>query len=314
METRANHVWVGAVTLALLALAAAVIIWIARLNEGDSRKYDIFFKQSVDGLSKGSAVSFSGVQAGQVESIELWREDPSFVRVRIRVDEGVPIMIGTTATLQGSFTGVSTIQLEGAVRGAEPITEPGPGPGNVPVIPTKLGGLGELLNSAPVLLERLSTLTEKMSQVFNEKNQKSFENILGNTDRLTGTLAKSSPQVEATLVELQGTLKQANLALASFEKTSGSLDNLIGGEGENLARQLRGTLKSAQTAADQLQATLNDARPAARQFSETTLPAADAAIRDLRTTSRALRDLTEKLDEQGAGALVGGNKLPDYKP
>ncbi|HMO69054.1 MAG TPA: MCE family protein, partial [Novosphingobium sp.] len=32
METRANTVWVGAVTLLLLALAAAFIVWIARLN------------------------------------------------------------------------------------------------------------------------------------------------------------------------------------------------------------------------------------------------------------------------------------------
>ena len=27
-----------------------------------------------------------------------------------------------------------------------------------------------------------------------------------------------------------------------------------------------------------------------------------------------LRDMTEKLNDEGAGALVGGQKLPDYKP
>ena len=31
-------------------------------------------------------------------------------------------------------------------------------------------------------------------------------------------------------------------------------------------------------------------------------------------TSAALRAITEKLDDQGAGALLGGSKLPDYKP
>ena len=30
-------------------------------------------------------------------------------------------------------------------------------------------------------------------------------------------------------------------------------------------------------------------------------------------TSKALRDLTEKIDDGGAGALLGGNKLPEYK-
>ena len=70
METRANHVWVGAVTLALLAVIIVAILWIARLNEGNKNEYDIFFKQSVDGLSKGSAVSFQGVAVGQVKQID----------------------------------------------------------------------------------------------------------------------------------------------------------------------------------------------------------------------------------------------------
>lgn len=64
----------------------------------------------------------------------------------------------------------------------------------------------------------------------------------------------------------------------------------------------------------ELQATLRETRPAAARLSETTLPAAEAALRELRATSRALRNVTEKIDEQGAAALVGGPKLPDYKP
>lgn len=312
METRANHVWVGAVTLALLALLAAFVIWIARLGEATSNDYDIFFKQSVDGLSKGSSVTFSGVPVGQVKQIELWRKDPSFVRVRIGVDGGVPILQGVTATVQGSFTGVSNIQLEGAVKGAPPLTERGPE--GVPVIPTKRGGLGELLNSAPVLLERLATLTERLTLVLSDKNQKSIENILANTDRLSGNLANSSPQLEKSLVELQGTLAQAKASLAAFEKVANSTDQLVNGEGASLAQSLKATLKSAQKAADQLQVTLNDTRPAAKQLNETTLPAAEAAIRDLRSTTKALRDITEKIEDQGAGALLGGNKLPDYKP
>lgn len=312
METRANHVWVGAVTLALFAVLAAFIIWIARINEGSQSEYDIFFKQSVDGLAQGSSVNFSGVPIGQIKVIELWRKDPGFVRVRISVDKEVPILMGTTATIQGSFTGTSTIQLNGATKGAPAITEKGPE--GVPVIPTKRGGLGELLNSAPVLLERLATLTERMTLVLSDKNQKSLENILANSDRLSGSLAETSPQVQATLVELQGTLKQASASLASFERVTNSTDQLINGEGASLAQELRLTLKSAQSAAGELQATLADARPAARQLNDNTLPAAAAALRDLQATTRALREVTQKIDEQGAGALLGGQKLPEYKP
>ena len=49
-------------------------------------------------------------------------------------------------------------------------------------------------------------------------------------------------------------------------------------------------------------------------MSESTLPAAEAALRDLRKTTAALREVTESLETGGAGSLLGGQKLPDYKP
>jgi len=74
------------------------------------------------------------------------------------------------------------------------------------------------------------------------------------------------------------------------------------------------TLRSANAAAASLAATLEDTRPAARQFRESTLPNVEATLKDLRATSRALRSVTEKLESEGAGSLVGGKALPDYKP
>ncbi|MBM3596011.1 MAG: MCE family protein, partial [Alphaproteobacteria bacterium] len=193
METRANYVWVGAVTLMLLAIVAAFIIWIARLNEGDRNEYDIFFRQSIDGLAKGSPVGYSGVPVGKVEHIELWPTDPRFVRVRISVDEKVPIVVGTTATIQGSFAGVSDVQLEGGKKGAAEITDPGPE--GAPVIPTKEGGLGAILANAPLLLERLATLAENLNLLLSDENRRSITGILKNADKMTGDLARASPQV-----------------------------------------------------------------------------------------------------------------------
>lgn len=314
METRSNNVWVGTVTLVLLAIVAAFVIWVTQIGKGHQQEFDIFFKQSVDGLSKGVAVNYAGVPAGVVSQIELWPQDPSFVRVRIEVSEKIPILQGTTATIQGSFTGGSTIQLNGGLKGAVPITEPGPGPDNVPVIPTKRGGLGELLSNAPVLLDRLATVTEKISEMLSEKNQLSIQHILANTDRMSGQFADASPQVKATLAELQVTLRQATLSLASFEQTSNSANAVLGSDGKALAKQLHETIASAKSAADSLQSAMADAKPAIRQLSTSTLPEAEAVIRDLRATSKSLRAVTEKIDEQGAGAVIGGPKLPDYKP
>lgn len=319
METRANHVWVGVVTLLLLGALALFFVWLAGVGRGAQDEYDIFFKQSVAGLATGSQVSFAGVPVGQVKEIELWETDPGFVRVRIKVDEDVPILVGVTATIQGSFTGVSTILLDGARRGAPPLTcGEGPGatacPEGVPVIPTKPGGLGELLANAPLLLERLATLTERLSLLLSDENQASITGILNNTEKITGDLAQATPQVERTLAELQVTLREASESLEAFERVMGSTDRLLNQEGQNLAAQMRQTLRAAEAAAQSLSTTMEDARPAARQLSESTLPAAEATLQDLRATSKALRSVTEKVENEGAGSLLKGQTLPDYEP
>jgi phospholipid/cholesterol/gamma-HCH transport system substrate-binding protein len=312
METRANYVWVGAVSLLLLAMLAAFIIWLAQLGSQDRQEYDIFFRQSVGGLANGSEVTFQGVPAGQVRQIELWRQDPGFVRVRVSVNRDIPILQGTTASISASFTGVSTISLGGAVRGAPPISEPGPE--GVPVIPARPGGLGEILASAPLLLERLATLTDRLTRVLSDENQGSIAGILRNTDRISAQLADMGPEYRAALVELQGTLAQSTATLNAFESTLRSTDSLLNNEGESLARELRTTLRTAQQAAAALEGTLQDTRPAARDLAQTTLPLANATLQDLRRTSEALRAVTERLDSEGAASLIRGGQLPDYRP
>jgi len=315
METRANHLWVGAVTLVLLAALAAFIIWIARLSEGEQDEFDIFYGQSVSGLATGSQVSFAGVPVGQVTEIALAKDDPAFVRVRIRVKDDVPMLVGTQATIEASFTGVSTILLDGARKDAPPITcETTACPEGRPVIPPGRGGFGAIVANAPLLLERLATLTEQLNTILGPENQEQSSDILRNSNRLTKDLADATPALKANLEGFQTTLAEFNQALDAVEQLTLTTDALVRKEGSPLAEELRGTLNAANQALTSLSATLEDTRPAARQLRTSTLPNAEATLQDLRATSRALRAVTEKLESQGAGALVGGQSLPDYKP
>jgi phospholipid/cholesterol/gamma-HCH transport system substrate-binding protein len=236
--------------------------------------------------------------------------------VRIKVKERVPILVGTTATIQGSFTGVSTITLDGARSGAPPIScETTACTEGVPIIPpTTGGGFGAVLASAPLLLERLATLTERLTVLLSDRNQEEISQILANTNAASAGFAAAAPQLERTMAELQVTLREASEALDQFEKVTASTDRILNQEGEAIARDLRSTLESASGAAKALEDTLNEARPATRQLTESTLPAAEATLRDLRATSKALRDVTETIDEKGAGALLSSQPLPDYKP
>ena len=316
METRSNHVLVGVVTLTLLALLAAFIIWLAGLNRGETKEYEILFPQSVDGLAVGSSVTFSGVPVGQVTVIEIYENDPDYARVEIEIDDVVPIHIGAVATIQSSFTGVAKIQLSGGNNQQPEISceTTACGRREIPQIPPEAGGLGQILASAPVLLDRLATLTDRMNQMLSDENQQSITGILNNTERLTGEVADAMPTVEATLTQLQTTLAEADGAINAFESTMQTTDDLMKSQGEELITQLRTTLTSLTEASNALKATLDDAGPATARVANETLPAVEEMMRELRDTSSALRDITEKLDSQGAGALLGGSDLPDYEP
>lgn len=319
METRSNHILVGSAVLVLLAMVIIAAFWFSRLGDGDKKQFDIFFKQSVNGLAKGSGVSFSGVPSGQVEEIELWKRDPSFVRVRISVKNDLPVLQGTTATIQGvGFTGVSEIQLDGAVKGAPPIACPANNvesecPEGIPVIPTKPGALGELLNNAPLLLERLSTLTERLTELLSDRNQASIAQILDNVEKLTGSLADRSPEIAATLAQTRVAIEQAGNAAEEIGKLAGTTNALLDEEGRPLMKDLQQTVQAARSSMNNLDAVLGEARPGLHNFSTRTMPEVDLLVRDLRAMTKSLGAVSEKLDQQGAGALVGSPQLPDYK-
>lgn len=320
METRSNHILVGTVTLILLAAIVLAAFWFSRIGEGDNREYDIFFQQSVDGIAKGSGVTYSGVPSGQVKEIEIWKKDPNFVRVRIVVRDSTPVLQGTTATIQGvGFTGVSQVQLDGGVKGAPPIACPDDRPETacpegVPVIPTKPGALGELLNNAPQLLERLTTLTERLSETLNDDNQASIAGILKNTNAMTRALADRSPEIAATLAQARIAVKQAGDAAEQIGQLAGTTNTLLNDEGKPLMSDLRKTVQSAQRSMDALDSTIKDAQPGVQAFSQRTMPEVGLLIRDLRRMSRALQNVAEKVDQQGAGSVIGSPALPDYKP
>ncbi|MEJ7926797.1 MlaD family protein [Sphingobium sp. AN641] len=319
METRSNHVLVGAVVLALLAAVMIAAFWFSRLSDGQDQEYDIFFKQSVSGLAKGSSVNYAGVPSGQVKTIELWKRDPGFVKVRIAVKDGTPVLLGTTATIAGvGFTGVSEVVLDGAVKGAPPIVCPAQNPLNacpdgVPVIPTKPGALGELLNNAPQLLERLSTLTERLTELLNDKNQQSIAGILANVERISKSLADRSPEISATLAEARIAVQRTGVAAEQIGKLAATTDSLLTEEGRPLMADLRKSVQSATRSIDTLDKTIAEAQPGVRTFSRQTMPEVSQLVRDLREMTRAFRGVAEKLDQQGAGSLVGSPKLPDYK-
>ena len=313
METRSNYVLVGSVVLALLAALGLFIVWLAGLSGDQRRCFDIYFAQGVGGLNKGTGVTFSGVPVGQITEISLLPERPEFVWVRIEVNEDTPVLQGTTAQIKGvGFTGVSEIQLDGAVRGARPLTQMGPQ--GCPVIPASQSGLGALLNSAPELIDRIQRLTERLTEMLSDENQNSIADILENVKKTTDVLAERAPDLADAIGDARIAARNAGVAAQRVGELAASTNRLVNEEGRPAAEDLRKAIAGVERAATNLDAMIADARPGVQNFSKNTLPEANRLVRDLRELTTALTDFTERLDQGGVGGALGPEKLPDYKP
>ena len=313
METRSNYVLVGTVTLALLAGLLVFIVWLAGLSNKATKCFDIYFSQGVGGLNRGSSVNFQGVPVGQIEKISLLPDRPEFVWVRVEVDAETPVLQGTTAQIKGvGFTGVSEIALEGAMKGAQPLTQAGPQ--GCPVIPASTGGLGALLNSAPELIDRIQRLTERLTEMLSDDNQQSISRILDNVEKTTDVLAERAPDLADAIADARIAARNAGVAAQRVGILADNTSQLVNEEGRPAAQDLRKAIASLQRTTDNLDAMISDARPGIQNFSKQTLPEANQLVRDLRELSESLSGFSERLEQGGIGGSLGPKQLPDYKP
>lgn len=312
METRSNYVMVGAVTLALLVGVLFFIVWLAGFNTKKQNCYDIYFP-AVSGISTGSNVTFSGVQVGNVKKVSLLPRNPGFVWVRIDVDSSTPILEGTNAQIQSiSLTGANEIQLNGAVKGAPPISNVGPQ--GCPVIPASTSGLSALLNSAPQLLNRIQTLTERLSELLSDKNQNAIADILENMDRTTKALSNRSGDLAGAITNARAALLNASIAAQHVSALADNTNRLVTDQGRPAVENLNKTIQSVQHAADDLDAVISDARPGIQNFSKSTLPQLNQTVQQMRGLAQSLQQVSDRVNQQGIGGALGPKQLPDYKP
>ena len=115
METRANHVLIGAFTLAVCLFAVLFALWAAKYaSEKAYGEYEVVFEEAVTGLSVGSQVLYSGISVGGVRALSLDRDDPRKVVARVKVRKDTPVKVDTRAKLSFTgLTGTAFIQLTG---------------------------------------------------------------------------------------------------------------------------------------------------------------------------------------------------------
>lgn len=98
METRSNVLLVAIVGGLLFAALLAFTYYLAMGTGSFAARYEIRFSKSVSGLTEGAPVEMQGVTVGRVERIALDPGIPGLTRVRVAIDEDLPLRRGVRPT------------------------------------------------------------------------------------------------------------------------------------------------------------------------------------------------------------------------
>ncbi len=104
------------------------------------------------------------------------------------------------------------------------------------------------------------------------------------------------------------------IAVEEIGQLANTTDNLLGSEGQGLMRDLRSAVASAESSMEALDRTITAAEPGLNAFSEQTVPEIGQLVRDLGEMSESLTAVSQRINREGAGSLVGTARLPDYEP
>jgi phospholipid/cholesterol/gamma-HCH transport system substrate-binding protein len=241
METNINYTAVGAFVIVLFSFITLSIIWLsAGFSVDQYTPYQVFMKESVNGLGVDSAVEFNGVNVGAVKSIEISQKDPQVVILLLNVKTNTPITLGTHATLNmKGLTGIGYLSL----------IDKGTDTRLLRALP---GQPYPVINTAPSLLVRFDTamteLNESVHQVsvsiqslLDQRNLRSIKQILQNMQTATQSMpmllqsSRSAMQVITTQ-----TLPAANQAMANLDIITRNLINVSSEIKQNPAVLVRG--------------------------------------------------------------------------
>ena len=175
MENKSHAIAAGAFVLGLAAVLVALVVWLTR-DDTVRNMYELSTRDPVSGLQPQAMVRYRGIAVGKVASIDFDPKVKGNVRVRITVDERVPLTTSTFATLsyQG-VTGLAFIALDD--RGESQVSLV-PDNANPPRIPLRPSLLAQLQDRGEAIINRVEEVTQRVNTLLGDDNQKRIADAL----------------------------------------------------------------------------------------------------------------------------------------
>ncbi|NBB92623.1 MAG: MCE family protein [Gammaproteobacteria bacterium] len=321
MEPRANHVLIGAFTLAGAVLLVLGALWSARYATDQAwQELEVHFLQPVSGLSVGSTVQYNGIGMGSVRDLRLSPDDPGRVIAVIRLEDQAPLREDTTARLSFSaLTGVSTIQLRGGSADSPPLGLP---PGrDRPVIIAEESGLQRLIETSEDIASTASEVMLRLLEFLSEENAARVSTMLDNIDAFTQTLTGERERLGEIVHNLHESSEELVPLMRELRAMTGEVGALIEATEPALAEafpraadDLGDAMRRLADVSARIDRLVERNEAAVAGFGDEVLTPMGPAVSEFRQLIDEFSMLVERIERNPAGFLLGGEKPEEYRP
>jgi len=301
MERNANYTLVGFIALITVVALVAFAAWLGRFTLArDYDVYDIVFVGPVRGLSQGGEVHFNGIKVGEVDKLDLDKNDPRRVIARAKVDSDVPIRTDSFAMLEPQgITGVNYIQISAGTAGRPLLVDVTPR-GQVPILRSQKSALADLLEGGGNVLARAVEALDRVNRVLSDKNLQAFSTTMADV-QVTAAALKDRREVFA---DLQSVVQSADAAADNIAKLAASGQSLVDGDGKRALANVSAAAEELKKAASDVSSTVGALKGPATDFATTTLPQVQSSLVTLQEAAESLDRLVGQVEQNPRG-LVG---------
>jgi len=191
MNNKVNYTLIGILVIIGLTTMFGFAYWMLKPSSSseDTKKYLIYFNESVLGLNLDAPVKYRGITVGKVTRLRINPKNTEQVEVTVDILKNTPIKESTVAklTAQG-ITGLTYINLSQGANDAPPLkAKPGE---KYPVIKTVPSFFEHFEKSLGNVSKELTATLDKTQQLLNKKNQKQVTRLLEHTANIMNKIDK----------------------------------------------------------------------------------------------------------------------------
>jgi len=304
MENKAHAFVAGAFVIGLIGLIVALVLWFTR-DTAVRNIYEMSTSDPVSGLQPQATVRYRGISVGKVQSIDFDPKVRGNVRVRISVDQRVPLTKSSYAALsyQG-VTGLAAIALNDDGTSQEPLL---PDNGNPPRIPLKPSSLARLQERGEAILDQVEHATQKVNALVSDANQKRVADALENIAQAAHSANQLTQRLDATVKDgIVPLVDSTRGTMAGVKKAASDVSRVANNLNSTVTR-----INAEGGALDRLASSTEGLSQALDSFNTTTLPRVNRVAEDTAVAVRRLGRAAENINENPQSLLFGtGRTIP----